>query len=330
MERFNRPQNHSSGDSFIQLRGVTKHFETNGNTVHAVNGIDLDIKRGEIVALLGPNGAGKTTTLDMILGFTEPTSGDVLVFGHHPREAVIDGRVSAVLQTGGLLRDLRVSETVELVASTYPGSSRSAATDVMERAGLTKIADQLVMSCSGGEQQRLRFALALLADPDLLLLDEPTAGMDVQARRHFWAAMQAEAERGRTVVFATHYLQEAEDYSQRTILMANGKVVADGPTDVVRRQASGRTVKARLPENAFDTAVATITNYPGVNNVTVEKGQVFIDTNASDDVARLLLTQLDGRDLEIEPASLETAFIKLTDTTDANHSVRPLVNGGTR
>ncbi len=187
----------------------------------------------------------------------------------------------------------------------------------MERTGLDKIADRLVQSCSGGEQQRLRFALALLADPDLLLLDEPTAGMDVQARRDFWAAMAAEAERGRTVVFATHYLQEAEDYSQRTVLMANGKVVADGPTDVVRRQASGRTVKARLPLEAVERAVAVISAQPGVNNVSVELDQMVIDTNSSDDIARLLLNQLDGRDLEIEPASLETAFIKLTDTPDA-------------
>ncbi len=309
-------------ESFIQLRRTTKHFDLDGGVVAAVNGIDLDINKGEIVALLGPNGAGKTTTLDMILGFTEPTSGEVLVFGQHPRQAVVDGRVSAVLQTGGLLRDLRVSETVELVASTYNRSATGRATvaEVMERAGLNKIAGRLVQSCSGGEQQRLRFALALLADPDLLLLDEPTAGMDVQARRDFWAAMQAEAKQGRTVVFATHYLQEAEDYAQRTILMANGKVVADGPTEDVRTQASGRTVKARLPLDGVERALSIINAQPRVNAVTVELDRITVDTGASDNIARLLLNELDGRDLEIEPASLETAFIKLTDADQSSQS----------
>ncbi len=317
-------------ERFIQLRRTTKHFDLNGEVVAAVDGIDLDINQGEIVALLGPNGAGKTTTLDMILGFTEPTSGEVLVFGDHPRQAVNDGRVSAVLQTGGLLRDLRVAETVQLVASTYrrSGSQGASIEEVMERAGLNKIADRQVVSCSGGEQQRLRFGLALLADPDLLLLDEPTAGMDVQARREFWAAMEAEAERGRTVVFATHYLQEAEDYAQRTILMANGKVVADGPTEEVRTRASGRTIKARLPQNAVERAVAVIGQRPEVNTVAIDKAsgdldRIIIDTASSDDIARLLLNELGGRDLEIEPASLETAFIKLTDTAQPSQSTSP-------
>ncbi|MDH4279199.1 MAG: ABC transporter ATP-binding protein [Acidimicrobiia bacterium] len=218
----------------IQLRNLTKDFDSpSAGTIRAVDGIDLDVGPGEIVALLGPNGAGKTSTIDLILGFIEPTAGDVAVFGRTPRQAVAEGRVSAVLQTGGLLRDLTVRETVELLASihqapTGPGSDPVA--DVLERTGLTGRADRLVKVCSGGEQQRLRFALALLADPDLLLLDEPTAGMDVDARQSFWAAMNVEADRGRTIVFATHYLQEAEDFARRTVLLSGGRIVADGPT----------------------------------------------------------------------------------------------------
>ena len=172
----------------LRLTDVRKTFAVSGDRVEAVRGIDLDIAPGEVVAMLGPNGAGKTTTLDMVLGLTEPTSGTVEVFGLHPRRAVDAGRISAVLQTGGLLRDLTVEETVRVVASTF--DSPQPVAEVMERAGITQLARRRVSKCSGGEQQRLRFALALLPDPDLLVLDEPTAGMDVAARRDFWAAMQ--------------------------------------------------------------------------------------------------------------------------------------------
>jgi ABC-2 type transport system ATP-binding protein len=304
----------------IRLRGAIKEFRTGTETTVAVAGIDLDIGPGEVVALLGPNGAGKTTTLDMILGFVEPTGGRVEVFGSSPREAVTDGRISAVLQTGGLLRDLTVGETVELVASTYLGSDPSG---VVRRAGLTGLTGRLVHSCSGGEQQRLRFALALLADPDLLLLDEPTAGMDVAARQEFWAAMSAEADRGRTIVFATHYLQEAEDYARRTVLMADGKIVADGPTEQVRHQASGRTLQARVDPDRIESVAAVLAARELVSHSTVDGDRLTVETADSDAVARLLLGELGGSDLEIRPASLETAFIRLTDT-GATESPEPV------
>jgi ABC-2 type transport system ATP-binding protein len=283
--------------------------------VRAVDGIDLDIRPGEIVALLGPNGAGKTTTLDMVLGFAQPTSGSVAVLGMAPQEAVLSGRVAAVLQTGGLLRDLTVRETVELVASTHPNPQSP--DSVIERAGLEAIQQQRVQSCSGGEQQRLRFALALLGDPDLLVLDEPTTGMDVAARQEFWASMRAEAERGRTIVFATHYLQEAEDFAQRTVLMANGRIVADGATDEVRRHAAGRRLSARVAEDRIESVRKTLLAAPHVRAASIERGRLVVDTNDSDEVARQLLGPLAGTDLEIEAASLETAFIELTRTGGA-------------
>ncbi len=297
-------------ETCIRLRNLTKDYGTQAETNRAVDGIDLDIGPGEIVALLGPNGAGKTTTIDMILGFTAPSEGQVEVFGMSPRQAVADGRVSAVLQTGGLLRDLTVGETVELIASTYPNPDP--VDQVIERTGLTALVNRQVQACSGGEQQRLRFALALLADPDLLLLDEPTAGMDVTARRDFWAAMGQEAERGRTIVFATHYLQEAEDFARRTVLMAEGRIVADGPTDQVRRQASGRTVKARVASECIERAAAVIADVVDVRNSTVDGDLLVVETPDSDTVARMLLGELGGSDLEIEPASLENAFVQLT------------------
>ena len=152
----------------VRLAGVTKDF----GAVHAVRGIDLELAQGEIVAFLGPNGAGKTTTIDMVLGLSNPTTGSVQVLGLEPRQAIARGLVSAVMQTGGLLKDLTVRETVEYTASLF--ADTRPVDDVLADAGITEIADRRVAKCSGGEQQRLRFAMALLSDPALLLLDEPT------------------------------------------------------------------------------------------------------------------------------------------------------------
>ena len=219
----------------VELRDLRKTFKGTGKgakgkpgsrTVTAVDGLDLTIEPGEVVAFLGPNGAGKTTTLDMVLGLTEPTSGTARTYGEDPRRAVAAGRVSAVLQSGGLLPDLTVRETVQLIASTFP--QHESVDSVLQRAGLSGLAGRRVSKCSGGEQQRLRFAMALLPSPDLLVLDEPTAGMDVTARRDFWSTMHADADAGRTVVFATHYLEEAEDFARRIVLVAGGRVVVVG------------------------------------------------------------------------------------------------------
>lgn len=305
--------------SSIHLQGVHRTFtspDPEVGEVHAVDGIDLDVRPGEIVSLLGPNGAGKTTTLDMVLGFTRPSSGSISVFGLEPQEAILSGRVAAVLQTGGLLRDLTVRETVELVASTH--RSPQSTDEVIDRAGLGDIQQQRVQSCSGGEQQRLRFALALLGDPDLLVLDEPTTGMDVAARHEFWATMRSEAERGRTIVFATHYLQEAEDFAQRTVLMAAGRIVADGPTDEIRRHASSRRLSVRIDSDRIDAVRSELSALPAVRSVTAEHGRLVLETHESDDLARRLLGSLGGSDLEIEAASLEHAFIQLTRTGGAS------------
>ncbi len=298
----------------LLVEDLRKTFRTPAGPVTAVDGLDLEIGRGEVVALLGPNGAGKTTTLDVVLGLTTATSGRAEVLGLPPREAVLDGRVSAVLQTGGLLRDLTVRETVELVASTYPRPA--GVEEVMARAGVADLARRLVSRCSGGEQQRLRFALALLPDPELLVLDEPTAGMDVVGRREFWATMRADSSRGRTVVFATHYLEEADAFADRIVLVAAGRVVADGPTAEVRARAAGRVVHADLPPGPDPAGVVRrLETLPGVTAVTVQAGRVEVRSSDSDLVARVLLTELGGHDLEVATGSLEDAFVQLTAPT---------------
>jgi ABC-2 type transport system ATP-binding protein len=286
----------------IDLNGVSKNF----GHVQAVRNIDLQIESGEIVAILGPNGAGKTSTIDIILGLSQPGAGQVSVYGMHPRRAISRGLISAVMQTGGLLKDLTVSETVEYTASLFARSQPPG--EVLTRAGIAGIADRRVGKCSGGEQQRLRFAMALIPDPELLVLDEPTTGMDVEGRRSFWASIRKDAEQGRTVLFATHYLEEADAYADRIVLLRHGKVVADGTASQIKAMSAGRTVRATLP----GANEAELRDVPGADSVEVRGETVLIHSSDSDKVARYLLTSTSARDLEIAAAGIEEAFLALT------------------
>ena len=233
------------------------------------------------------------------------------MLGLAPSAAVARGLVGAVMQTGGLLKDITVRETVRLTASLY--ADARPVDEVLERAGIAGIADRLVGKCSGGEQQRLRFALALLPDPALMALDEPTAGMDVEGRRDFWSAIRRDAERGRTVLFATHYLEEADAYADRIILLRQGRIVADGTAAEVRNLSSGRSVRASLAD-ADHAAIAAL---PGVRAVEIRGDRVLIRTTDSDAVARYLLTETVARDVEIVSHNLEDAFLALTSDEPA-------------
>jgi ABC-2 type transport system ATP-binding protein len=274
----------------IRATGLRKQFRsTDGTPVLAVDDVDLTVHPGEIVAFLGPNGAGKTTTVDMLLGLTRPDAGTIEVYGTTPAEAVRRGRVSAVMQTGGLLDDFTVEETVRAIAALHGRSDRVEV--VLERARLTELAGRRVEACSGGEQQRLKFALALLPDPDLVVLDEPTTGMDVGSRQEFWRAMRADAALGRTIVFATHYLAEADEFAQRTVLMARGRIVHTAATADVRAAYGGRTLTFRPPASVVDA-----------------------DGIDADWLARVhvALEPLGVTDVDVSAASLESAFLALT------------------
>jgi ABC-2 type transport system ATP-binding protein len=292
----------NSSTPAVSIDGVVKRF----GAVTAVDGLSLKIQPGEVVAFLGPNGAGKTTTVDMILGLSQPSEGSVQIFGGDPRKAVALGRVAAVMQTGGLLKDFTVRETVELTASLFRPSRP--VDEVLDRAGILDIGDRMVGKASGGQQQRLRFALALLSDPDLLILDEPTTGMDVQGRRDFWNAIRSDAERGRTTVFATHYLEEADAYADRIVLVRRGKIVADGTAAEIKALSAGRTVRATL--EAPDTAA--LTKVDGVESVDVRGDSILVHGSDSDAIARYLLNHTTARDLEITSRNLEEAFVALT------------------
>jgi ABC-2 type transport system ATP-binding protein len=298
----------------IRAERLVKSFKDgSGRGFNAVDGIDLQAGTGEIIGLLGPNGAGKSTLIDMVLGLTRPTSGTVEVFGAEPARAIGEGRIGAVLQTGGLLPDLTVADTIRMIAATHRDPLPLEA--VLEQADLRHLARRRVGKCSGGEQQRVRFALAVLSDPELLILDEPTTGMDAGARHAFWDSMSAQARQGRTIIFATHYIEEAQNFARRIVMVGNGRIVADGPTDQVRERASARTVSAALPEG-LDAA-----SLPGVLSVSAEGGRTTLTTGDSDALARYLLTETDAADLSISTGSLEDAFLALTSADPAKEQL---------
>jgi len=294
----------------IVLSGLAKSY----GPVRAVRGLDLAIAPGETVALLGPNGAGKTTTIDMMLGLTRPDEGTVSIFGVPPAAAVQDGWVGAMLQTGSPLEHLKVREIVRMMASYYPHPL--AVEEVLRITGASDFAGRWTTKLSGGQAQRVRFAAALVGDPDLLLLDEPTAGIDVEGRRDFWQAMRAVTERGKTVVFATHYLEEADAYADRIVLIARGEIVADGPATEIKAQAGARSIRATLP----GVDVQALSALPGVRSAQRHGDAVLLSCSDADAALVSLLTVFPGaRDIEVTGGSLEEAFLELT-AADADAS----------
>ena len=287
----------------VEVRGLWKSY----GEVEAVRRIDLDVAAGETVALLGPNGAGKSTTIDVILGLLDPDGGEVSVFGSSPKAAVDRGAVGAMLQTGSLLRDLTARELVSMMAAIYPNPLPVG--DVLELTGVANFADQRTQKLSGGQTQRVRFAVALVSNPDLLVLDEPTAALDVEGRRAFWGTIREFASDGRTVLFATHYLEEADAFADRVVLMSQGVIVVDGPPNEVRRMVGTRTIRATLPGVPSEA----VERLPGVSHVTRRGEAVTIVCSDSDAAIRALLDAHPvARDIEISGAGLEEAFLELT------------------
>ncbi|WP_455248308.1 ATP-binding cassette domain-containing protein [Rothia aeria] len=292
----------------IEAQGLTQIFRTRSGNVTAVDNLDLTIDKGEIVALLGPNGAGKTTLIDMLLGLSTPTRGVLTIDGASPKAAIQSGTIGAVLQTGGLLKDLTVQQTLDMLASLYP--TRLDMNQVLADADLTELAHRKVGKCSGGQQQRIRFAIATMHDPNILILDEPTTGMDVTARRTFWERMDKLAETGKTIIFATHYLEEAQNFAQRIVLMDNGKIIADGTSEEIRDLTGGRHVSF-LADKPI-----TFSEYPMLSVETSEENGAYRHRTTvanADEFARVLLTKYTVRDLEIVKPSLDESFVQLTD-----------------
>ncbi|WP_137844437.1 ABC transporter ATP-binding protein [Microbacterium sp. 2FI] len=286
----------------VEVTNLAKSY----GAVRAVDDLTLRIEPGEIVAVLGPNGAGKSTLNEMILGLAKPDTGSVSVFGLDPLAAVRAGRIGAMLQGGALLADARVIDVLQLMAGLH--SRPLAVGEVIERADVGGFLKTKTDRLSGGQAQRLRYALALLPDPDLLILDEPTVGMDVEARRGFWRSMREFADAGRTVMFATHYLEEADDVAHRIIVLSAGRVVAEGTGDQIRSRVAGRTITL-LADHLDPEGLGRL---PGVVAVVRVGARLHLHTTDSDLTLRALLRDERVHDVEVTAATLEDAFLALT------------------
>ena len=281
-----------------------------GDTV-AVDGLDLTVRAGETVALLGANGAGKSSTMNAVLGLFRPTAGRIRLLGRDPATAIAAGSVGAMLQHGGLPSESRVGEVLALVRGRY--RDPWPLEDLVSTAGIDGLLGRRVDALSGGQRQRVLLAVALAGAPPLLLLDEPTSAMDVEGRQAFWTTMRALARRGHTVVFATHHLDEADAVADRVVVVAGGRVVADGSAASIKSRISGRTVRFRCAGDRDG-----LDDLPGVTAVTGDGELVELATTDVEATLRALLASRDVLpDLEVRGASLEQAFLHLIDRTGA-------------
>jgi ABC-2 type transport system ATP-binding protein len=294
------------GDPAVQFEGVVRRY---GRHL-ALDHLDIEVRRAETLALLGPNGAGKSTTISLLLGLLRPHEGTVEVLGTTARQAVAQGRVGAMLQTGsgsGLPPGVKVSEALALVRRLYrrPASFET----TVERAGIGSLLGRRTNRLSGGEAQRVRFALAIAGDPELVFLDEPTVAMDVDGRRTFWRMMRQFGEEGRTIVFATHHLEEADQIADRVVVINHGRVVADGPGATLKAAVTARRVRFVVSEpdpERYD-------RLEGVTDVEIRgTGVTLISLDADATLRDLVRSTIAFCDLEVTGACLEDAFVVLT------------------
>ena len=291
----------------VSFQNVSKHY----GSLKAVDNLNLDLRSGETVALLGPNGAGKSTSLDMLLALRKPTSGKITMFGSDPYHAVQHGHVGAMLQSGGLMPEVTVRELVTLVTSFQP---RPVPVDItLKRAGIADIAGQRVDKLSGGQTQRVRFALAIVGECELIVLDEPTTAMDVETRQRFWASMKEEVAEGKTLLFATHYLEEADQAADRILVINRGRLLADGTPDDIKKKAGAKRMSFRL--DGADEAF--LLRLPGIVSVETRHDLVQLQTDDSDGTLYALLDAgYRPHEIEIGSLGLEQAFLAITAEDD--------------
>jgi ABC-2 type transport system ATP-binding protein len=286
----------------LELRGVTKRY----GDVEALRGVDLAVRRGEVVAILGPNGAGKTTVISILLGLRRPTSGSVELLGGTPDAPATRARVGAMLQESGVPGTLTVAELVDLFRGYYPAPRPRA--ELLALAGLEEVSGRRVRTLSGGQRQRLYVALALAGDPEIVFLDEPTTGMDVESRRRFWDVIGSLAAEGRTILFATHLLEEADALATRIVVIDRGRVVRDGTPAEVKAGAGGATIRLRA-----DVDPDLVATWPGVLRVGRAGARLEIVAREPQEVLRrLFATGIHVDEIAVEEHALETAFLDLT------------------
>ena len=298
MERF-AAQPHQA---IASLTDVTKRY---GATT-ALDGLNLALRPGEVVALLGPNGAGKSTAVRLLLGLIAPTAGTARVFGGDPQTPATRLRVGAMLQVARIPETLRVREHLDLFRSYYPNPLSMA--EVVRIAQLEGVEDKMFSALSGGQKQRVLFGLAMCGDPDLVFLDEPTVGMDIEARRGLWQQIRTLANRGKTVLLTTHYLEEADALAHRIVVLNKGKIVSEGTPAEIKSVSAGRKIRCRTRLTA-----EFLRTLPGVTSVEQSIDDVVVMTPRVEDVVReMLLRDETLSDLEIASPALEDAFLALT------------------
>ena len=294
-----------------ELRGAAKQYGQGSTAVHAVRGLDLDVRAGELLALLGPNGAGKSTAVGMLTGLTAPTSGTARLLGYDPRDVRSRRRLGVMLQASGVPQTLRVRELLTAFRGYYPSPLPMA--QVVAAAGLDGLENRMFGELSGGQQRRVLFGIALTGDPDLLVLDEPTTGLDVESRRGLWVTLRDLARSGRGIVLTTHYLEEADALADRVVVIDRGVAVAQGTPAQIRSRVPGRRVRAQT-----SVGLAVARHWPGVARATRE-GPWLERLAGSAEPALRALRDADPAAAEVtvtEP-SLEEAFLALTSDTEA-------------
>jgi len=301
-------QQASSGAVVASLEGVSKNY----GEVRALRNVNFTVGAGQVVALLGPNGAGKTTAVKLLLGLIQPNFGKTRVFGGDPTNPQNRMRTGAMLQVGKVPETLRVREHIDLFSSYY--LKPLPLEEVLAAAGLEKLRERKFGDLSGGQRQRTLFALAICGNPDLLFLDEPTVGLDVEARRALWEEIRRLVERGKTVLLTTHYLEEADALADRIAVINQGEIIAEGTPAEIKSQTSGKRIRC-----ITKLSVAALLQIPGVSSAKQDREAVEIHAAEAEPVLRILLMRdpsLSG--LEIASAGLEEAFLALTQDNGQN------------
>ena len=298
----------SANLTVASLEGVNKNY----GDIRALRAVDFRVRAGEVVALLGPNGAGKTTAVKLLLGLMPPNSGKVRVFGGDPANPENRMRTGAMLQVGRVPETLRVREHIDLFSSYYEKPMPLA--EVLSAAGLEKLSDRKFGDLSGGQRQRVLFALAICGNPDLLFLDEPTVGLDVEARRMLWDEIRRMVDRGKTVLLTTHYLQEADALADRIAVINQGEIIAQGTPSEIKAKTSGKRIRC-----ITSLSIASLQQIPGVTDAKEDREAVEIHAVEAEPVIRELLARdLKLSGLEITSAGLEEAFLALTQDSTRN------------
>jgi ABC-2 type transport system ATP-binding protein len=310
MEETSSGLRKSSGPVVASLEGVSKNYED----VRALRNVNFAVHSGQVVALLGPNGAGKTTAVKLLLGLLQPNSGRARVFGGDPTNPQNRMRAGAMLQVGRVPETLRVREHIDLFSSYY--ANPMPLEHVLAASGLEKLRDRKFGDLSGGQRQRTLFALAICGNPDLLFLDEPTVGLDVEARRALWEEIRRLVSRGKTVLLTTHYLEEADALADRIAVINQGEIIAEGTPAEIKAQTSGKRIRCITA-----LSLASLLQIPGVTGAKQDREAVEIRAREAEPVVRALLARdasLSG--LEITSAGLEEAFLALTQDNGENEN----------